>query len=118
MKKLIISLFLILATASNVLAMSYNNASKQGKPIVVMFHSHHCGACRQLSPIFDSFASKFSKKFNFVKEDVDSSRIASKFSFSTIPALFIVDPKTNSSKRISDDCTWDNKCFQKTLENY
>lgn len=118
MKKIIISLFLVLAAATSVLAMSYQEASKQNKPMVVMFHSHGCGACKQFSPIFDRFAAKFSNKFNFVKEDANASKIASTLNFDTVPAIFIIQPKTNSAKRISDDCAWDQGCFTKTLQNY
>lgn len=117
MKKLIISLCLILATAAGVHAMGFESAKTQGKPIVIMFHQHGCSACRKFSPIFDKFSSNFSNKFNFVKED-SGSKIASTLQFSTVPAIFILDPKTNASKRISDDCAWDEACFTKTLNEY
>lgn len=118
MKKLIISLFLVLVTATTTFAMSFDDAKKQNKPVVVMFHMHGCGACKQFSPIFDDFASKFSEKFNFVKEDVNTSHIAKSLNFGTVPAIFIVDPKTMAAKRIKDDCAWDNACFTKTLQKY
>jgi len=124
MKKLLISSFLVLAivlsTASSLLAMTYEDAKVQDKPIVVMFHMHGCGACRKFSPIFNKFASQFSDKFNFVKEDIHSSKIASSLGsqFDTVPALFIIQPKTQNATRISDDCAWDNECFTKTLQEY
>lgn len=124
MKKLLFSSFLVLATvlstALSVLAMSYDDAIMQTKPIVIMFHMHGCSACRKFSPKFDKFASQFSDKFNFVKEDIHSSKIASSLGpqFATVPAFFIIDPKTLNSKRISDDCAWDKACFTKTLQEY
>lgn len=118
MKKIIISLFILICTASSVFAITYNDAVKQDKPIVIMFHQHGCGACRKFSPIFDNFASKFSNKFNFVKEDTSSSSIAPKLSFDTVPAIFIMQPKTQKATRISDDCAWDSGCFTRTLQNY
>lgn len=124
MKKLLISSFLVLATilstASSIFAMSYEEAKSQNKPIVVMFHMHGCGACRRFSPKFDKFASKFSNKFNFVKEDINSSKIADSLGsqFSTVPAFFIIDPKTQNAKRISDNCAWNKECFTKTLQEY
>lgn len=118
MKKLVIGLFLILATAMSVFAMSYEEAKSQDKPIVVMFHQHGCSACRKFSPIFNKFASRFSDKFNFVKEEANSSKIASTVNFNTVPALFIFEPKTGSAKRIKDDCAWDNECFTRTLQEY
>lgn len=124
MKKLLIGSFLVLttllSTASSMLAMNYESAKTQDKPIVVMFHMHGCGACRKFSPIFDKFASKFSNKFNFVKEDIHSSSIADALGsqFETVPALFIINPKTQDKQRISDDCAWDSTCFTNTLQEY
>lgn len=118
MKKVLFSLFVIFAFCSNVFAMSFNEANKQDKPIVVMFHMHGCGACKKFAPIFDDFASKFSNKFNFVKEDVDHSNVAKSLNFQTVPALYIIKPKTMSAKRIEDDCAWDGACLTKELQNY
>lgn len=118
MKKLIITLGLVLSTMTGAFAMTYNEAKTQNKPVVVMFHMHGCGACKKFSPIFDKFASKFSDKFNFVKEDIHNSSIADTLNFATVPAIFIIQPKTNASTRISDDCAWDSGCFTKTLKEY
>lgn len=124
MKKLFISSFLVFAivisTASSIFAMSYEEAKTQDKPIVVMFHMRGCPACRRFSRKFDKFASKFSYKFNFVKEDIHSSKIADSLDsqFSTVPAFFIIDPKTQKTQRINDKCAWDNECFTKMLQEY
>ena len=124
MKNKLISSFLVLAialsTASCAFAMNYEEAKTQDKPIVVMFHMHGCGACRKFSGKFDKFASKFSNKFNFIKEDIHSSKIADSLGsqFETVPAFFIIDPKTQNTKRISDDCAWDSGCFTNTLQEY
>lgn len=118
MKKLILTLCLTTVFASGVLAMSYEEAKVQDKPVVIMFHQHGCSACRKFSPIFDKFTAKFSNKFNFVKEDCKNSKIASTLQFDTVPAIFIIEPKTNSSKRINDECAWDKECFTKTLDSY
>ena len=117
MKKLLLSAIFVLATATSAFALSYNDVKNQDKPIVVMFHQHGCGACRKMSPIFDKISSKFSDKFNFVKEDAGSSA-ASGLVFETVPAIFIMQPKTQKVTRISDNCAWDNGCFTKTLKEY
>lgn len=118
MKKLIISLLFILATATSVFAMTYDEAKVMDKPIVILFHMQGCSACKQFSPRFDKFASKFSDKFNFVKEDINASTVASTLHFDSVPALYILQPKKNKNKRISDNCAWDDGCFTKTLQNY
>lgn len=119
-KKLIIGAVLVLASSTGVFAMSYEEAKVQDKPVVVMFHMHGCSACRKFSPIFDKYSARFSDKFNFVKEDIDSSKIAQTLGsqFDTVPAFFIIHPKTQNTKRISDNCAWDSGCFSKTLQEY
>lgn len=124
MRKLLVSSFLIfaiaLSTASSIFAMTYEEAKTQDKPIVVMFRMHGCRACHRFSPRFDKLASKFSDRFNFVKENIYSSQIAALLDsqFDTVPAFFIIEPKTQNAKRISDNCAWDNECFTKTLKEY
>lgn len=117
-KTLLLTSLIMLGTAMGALSMTYNEASTQTKPIVVMFHMHGCGACRKFSPIFDKYATKFSNKFNFVKEDIKDSVIGNKLDFPTVPAIFIIEPKTQKATRISDDCAWDKMCFTTTLEKY
>ena len=119
-QKLFICISVLLVSGTCALAMSYEEAKVQDKPIVVMFHMHGCGACRKFSSRFEDISAKFSNKFNFVKEDVNSSKIAQTLGsqFETVPAFFIIQPKTQSTKRISDDCAWDKQCFTKTLQDY
>jgi len=118
MKKLLLSAFLMLAVSSAAFAMTYEQASTKGKPVVVMFHQHGCSACRKFSPTFDRFAAKFSDKFNFVKEDAAGSAIGKTLNFATVPAIFIIQPKTMAAKRIEDNCAWDDECFAKALRDY
>lgn len=118
MKKILFGLFLLMATTTSVFAMTFNEAKKQNKPIVVMFHMHGCSACKEFAPKFDKLASKYSDKFNFVKEDVHASDIAKSLNFQTVPTFFIIQPKTMNAKQIDDNCAWDNACFAKTLEKY
>lgn len=117
MKKFIIILLLMLIGASNSYAMTLEQAKSDSKPIVVMFHMKGCHACKRFSPIFDKFSSQYSNKFNFVKEDAYSP-LANSLNFMTVPAIFIIQPKTMESKRIDDNCVWDSMCFAKTLQDY
>lgn len=118
MKKLLVSLLLVFAAASSVFAQTYNDVKGKNKPVVVMFHMHGCSACRKISPMFDKISSKFSDKFSFAKDDIHNSEIAKTLNFATVPAIFIVEPKTMSAKRIEDNCAWDDTCFAKTLKDY
>jgi len=117
MKKLLVSTLLFLTSATATFALTYDEVKNQDKPIIIMFHQHGCGACKRMSPRFDNFAKKFSEKFNFVKEDA-SSGAAAGLNFDTVPALFIMQPKTKAATRINDNCAWDDGCLTKTLQDY
>lgn len=117
-QKILMGLFLIVFTASCVLAISSNEANKQNKPMVVMFHMQGCSACKKLAPIFDKMASKYSNKFKFVKEDVNQSTLSSKFNITSVPVVYIIEPKTQASHKIPSDCLWDQGCFEKQLIGY
>jgi len=116
-KKILMALAIAMATTTGAMAMSYGEAAKQDKPIVIMFKSQMCGACKEMSPIFDKIGAKFADKFNFVKEDASSS-IASSYKFDTVPSIFITKPNSKSSTKISYECATNDACFQKTLKDY
>lgn len=118
MRKLLLSIFLIIIVTSSVLAITYREASKQAKPTVLLIHEHGCSACQKLMPLYDEIASKYSNKFKFVKEDLDSSSWATKLNVKSVPAVFIINPKTQATEAINYDCLWQQGCFEKTLQNY
>ena len=117
-KKLFITTLFILTLAPSVLAMSYKEALSQNKPIVLYIYMSTCHACKGFSPIYDSVASKYSAKFNFVKELIENSQMGAKLNPSSVPAVYIIEPKTQSAKAINYDCLTDQSCFEKTLEKY
>lgn len=118
MKKTMVGIFSALIITTGAFAMDYDEAKTQDKPMMIMFKMQRCGACKEFSPKFDNYAAKFSNKYNFLKEDIDSSKIASRFKFGSVPAFFILNPKTNKSKEISYDCATDDGCFTKALTEY
>lgn len=118
MKKLLIAILFVFVGSISVLAQSYNDVKNQEKPVVVMFHMHGCSACKHFEPFFDKISSKFSNKFNFVKEDINKSDIAKTLNFQTVPALFIIEPKTMHAEKIDDNCAWDEGCFAEKLSKF
>lgn len=119
-KKFLTSTFIFFATILSIasICLTGNLVQAKEKPMVVMFKMSGCSACKKFSPIFDKFAARFANKFNFVKEDVSSSKLAQNLSFPTVPAIFIIEPGTNKATRIDDSCAWDEGCFTKRLQDY
>lgn len=118
LKKVILGLFLLLTVVSNAYAMSYQEAMKQDKPIVLYITMFGCGACRQFEPFFDAAKDKFASKFNFVKEDVNTSEIAAKLRVNSTPSVYILEPKTRNATGIKYACISQQSCFENTLQSY
>lgn len=112
MKKLIVSLFLIFLFVASVMAVSHNEAVAKGKPTVLYIYQPSCGACAQFEPIFDAARSKFSQKFDFVKEDYNSSQRAKSLNVTETPSVFI------NSQKIDSQCLSQQGCFEQKLKNY
>lgn len=116
MKKIIVSLFLIFFFAASIIVISFNEASADAKPTVLYISAPSCGACMQFEPIFDAARSKFSKKFDFVKEDYSSSQRAKSLNVTETPSVFIL--QQNSSQKIDSQCLNQSGCFEQRLKDY
>lgn len=117
MRKLLTVLFLILIAMPIGFGIAYKVEGKE-KPQVVFFHMHGCSACKEFAPLYEKMSSKYSAKFSFSKQDVNTSSLASKLNITTVPAVFIIDPQTKAKTQISYDCLRQQGCFEKTLSNY
>lgn len=100
--------------------MTYTQASKQKKPILILFTIKGCTACREFEPIIEVFRSRYATKYNYVKEDVSGnvSKIAQKLNVNAAPSLFILEPNKNRAREINFDCMFDSYCLDKELRNY
>lgn len=116
--RIILGLFIVLLSAVSVLAMTYDEASKQDKPIVLYIDMHGCGACQQFEPLFKKMESKFSNKYSFAKEDIYSSKMANTLNVQETPSVFIIQPKSKTSQRIKWNCLSSPGCFEQTLNSY
>ncbi len=119
MKKFILALILIFSFGTSVFALTYDEASTQSKPIVVMFEMNGCSACRAYEPKFDSIASnpKYSNKYNFVKEDA-YSQLATRLRIQRAPTLYIINPITHKAYLVKGDTIWQPNGLENILNNY
>lgn len=110
MKKIILSLFLIFSFVA--ICISQDVANAKGKPLVLYVYQTHCGACQQFEPIFEAAKSKYSQKFDFVKEDYNNSQRAKSLNVTETPSVFI------NSQKIDSQCLNQQGCFEQKLKNY
>lgn len=114
-------LFTIAFINRNPYTMSYSKAIKGDKPIVILFRSRTCLACINFAPLFKIISKKYSYKYNFVEEYIGFSipmEKAQKFNIKWVPTLDIIDIKRKESYTVDMDCLFDQKCLEKTLEEY
>lgn len=116
MKKTIVNLFLIFSFAVSVIALSYSDAIAKTKPTVLYIYAPMCSACVQFGPTFNAAQAKFSQKFDFVKEDINSSQRAKSLNVSETPSVFIL--QQNNSQKIDWQCLSQTGCFEQKLKDY
>lgn len=115
MKKIIISIFIIFFVVG-VIVISYNEANAKGKPTVLCISAPLCSACQQFEPTFNAARTKFAQKFNFQKEDVNTSQRAKSLNITETPSVFILD--NGGSQKISWQCLSQPGCFEQKLKDY
>lgn len=113
MKKILTLLILVLI-ATPILWAKANTE----KPQLVFFYMHGCSACKQFTPLYEKMASKFATKFQFIKQDANSSSLANKLNVNSVPTVFIINPKTQATTHVAYDCMMQEGCFENTLKNY
>lgn len=120
MKKILLCLIILLTITTKATAMSYTQASKQNKPILILFVMTGCSACKNFEPLLDGIRPKYAKKYNFVKENISYSMsdIAIKLRVNMAPSLFVVEPKKNKAREVDYGCMWDRYCLDGALKSY
>lgn len=116
MKKLIVSLFLILSFVACIFAMSCNVANAQEKPTLLYIYMQGCSACKQFEGTYAAAQAKYSQKFNFVKEDVNSSQRAKSLNVTETPSVFIISK--DGTQKIEWSCLSQQSCFERRLQDY
>jgi len=78
--------------------ITWDDAHKFEKPIVVNFYVDWCGACKRFAPNFDKLRKEFENKYSFVivkTDDPKNINIVGQFPITSYPSVFIVDTKNN-----------------------
>ena len=81
--------------ASDDVAARQEAAAKDGKPLLMSFHSNYCGACLMAKPTLDRIESELSDEIEFARIDImeeEKRALAQKFEIGAVPSFVLVDP--------------------------
>lgn len=105
MKKIFLSLLFSIFAHASVIEISdarqlQSELKSADSLIFVDCYSTGCLPCRQLQPLFEKWALKYSDKAKFIKANLDvASTLPEKYQISSMPTLLIFDKKGNLQGR-------------------
>ncbi len=101
--------------------ITWKEAQKIDKPIVVNFYVDWCSACRRFAPIFESYSNEFGSDYSFVivkTDDPYNESLAREFSIYQYPTVFLVDKKHDKKVRLNPYEYYDRDAFKEKLDNF
>ena len=101
--------------------ISYEEAEKLDKPMVVMFYVDWCTYCRRFMPTFGEFANKYKDKYSFVAINCDKlmyEKMVKDFNIMGFPTVFVVDKKIDLRFNLQMASMADKNVMAKELDGY
>lgn len=101
--------------------ISFDDAQKSNKPMVINFYVDWCHTCRAFAPVFDSYRTKYSDKFNFVTvktDDPENVRIVKYFYIPGYPTVYLVSADKSKKLRVDFEKYFDEKDFKQELDAF
>lgn len=110
MKKIILSLVLLLCSAAMSLAADVTSLTdanrselidKSVRPYVIDFNASWCGPCRMFAPTFHKVAKDMGARVDFYSVDVDNNpQLCTDYGIRAVPTIIIVNPRTKKQQII------------------
>ena len=100
---------------------SYTNLIKQEKPVLIFFYADWCTHCVRFMPTYAELEKTYKDRYNFIKVNVDSienASLAQDYYVMGIPAIYIVEPKTQKRHEVSNYILHDKNALKKELEKF
>lgn len=118
---IIFALLIITPIKSNAAMIAYETAMKSTKPFALYIYMNGCPYCRMFDPVFEKLSQKYSYKYNFVRAEYRNGimpQLCQKWNVRGFPFMALMNPKTNSGKRVSNECLWDDNCLIKSFQTF
>lgn len=119
---IIITMLIVFAPLkSNAAMIAYETAMKSPKPFALYIYMNGCPYCKMFDPVFEKLSQKYSYKYNFVRAEYRSGimpQLCQKWNVPGFPFMALMNPKTNSGKRVSLECMNNDDCLIKSLQTF
>ena len=87
----------------------------------MFFYANWCTHCVRFMPVYDELEKTYKDSYNFIKVNVDNienEALARDFYVTGIPAVFIVEPKTQKKYSISNYLLHDLDALKNELDKF
>ncbi len=101
--------------------VSYEDAVKDGKPIVGLFYVDWCGYCLKFMPKFSTLSKVYKNKYNFVMfnaEAPENANLVQDVALTGYPTVYIIDPKYNNRFLLNNAIYMDMAKIRKEFDRY
>lgn len=101
--------------------VSFEEAQKSEKPMIVMFYVDWCTYCRRFMPTFAEYSKEFNKDFTFTIVNCDlpqHHKMVEEFYIMGFPTIYIVDKKLDFQYQLNHVVTVDKDVMIKELNRY
>lgn len=101
--------------------ISYEQAVKDKRPFVIMFHAPWCSYCKKFMPTFKSLSTIYKDRYNFVMvngDDAANFNLDREYAVGGFPTLYIIDPSIDNRVLLSNTLYGDVWSIRKELDRY
>ena len=118
MKKFLVSLIVVLAISTslqNVSAMSYEEASKQNKPVAMLVYADWADDLEAVKENFNALQQQYSNTYNFVLLDIaspETKEFNKKYHiYPNLPYVLLYKDGGKVSRYLHKSCVLDSACL-------
>ncbi|HBH18108.1 MAG TPA: hypothetical protein DDX14_04075 [Cyanobacteria bacterium UBA9579] len=101
--------------------ISWSEAVKLNKPIVVNFYVDWCGYCKRFAPTLENLRKEYKSKYSFVlvnAEDPANQKLVKEYNISGFPSLYLVNPKNNTKEFVNHSLYSQPELLKKELNKF
>lgn len=101
--------------------VDYDTAITMGKPVVLLFYTNWCSACKRILPLVKMIQEKYQNYFVFTSinaEDTKYSAIVKDYRLRCFPTIYIIDPKFDNRVHLEVSYIFSTATFAKELDRY